>query len=257
MPKPLQKSDEDKLLPTKVADHTAARLEQLIVENVLRPGQRLPSERQLMERLGVSRSALREGLQILRTRGIIDTAHGKGSFVANLMRPASPRPLLHMLQTQPRTIYDLLEVREFLESEAARLAAERGTLSDYARITQRYEDLLAAQREPTDTATHARVDHAFHMAICEASHNPVLLHTLGTLNDLMLNSVFATLSNLYHRKTQKTRIDRHHARLYNAVTQKMPQQAFRAAQTHIRSVRGDLLAIEQEEHRIIRATLAS
>ena len=252
----MQKHHANAAPASKVADHTATRLEQLIVESVLRPGQRLPSERQLMERLGVSRSALREGLQILRTRGVIHTAHGKGSFVANLMRPTAPQPLLHMLQTQPRTLYDLLEVREFLESEAARLAAERGTLSDYARITQRYEELLAAQHKPTDTATHARLDHAFHAAICEASHNPVLLHMLGTLNDLMLNSVFATLSNLYHRKVQKARIDRHHARLYNAVTQKMPQQAFRAAQTHVRSIRSDLLAIEQEEHRIIRSMLA-
>lgn len=238
------------------AANSAARLEQWIVDNALRPGQRLPSERQLIERLGVSRSALREGLQSLRTRGVIETLHGKGSFVANHVRPASTRPLLHMMQTQPRTLYDLLEVREFLESEAARLAAERGTLADYARITRCYEDLVSAQKQNTDTAAHARLDHAFHMAICEASHNPVLVHMLDTLNDLMLNSVFATLSNLYHRKPQKSRIDRHHARLYNAVTQKMPQQAFRAAQAHVRGVRADLLAIEQEEQRIIPSVLS-
>jgi GntR family transcriptional activator of glc operon len=239
----------------RVAVAVASQIEKLIIDSAQKPGQRLPSERSLMQRLGVSRSALREGLEILRARGVIATQHGRGSFVANLMQAPSSRPMLHMLKTQPRTLYDLLEVREFLESESSRLAAERGTLGDYSIITQRYEELVMAQDRPTDTATHARLDHAFHLAICEAAHNPVLVHTLSSLNELMLSSVFASLSNLYHRQSQKKKIDRHHARLYNAVTRKMPQAAYRAAQTHIRSIRSELLAIEQEEQRLILSTL--
>lgn len=248
-------SNKPLIASSKVADNTAEQLETWIIEHALKPGQRLPSERQLLLRLGVSRSALREGLQILRTRGIIETAQGKGSFVANLVSSAPSQAMLHMLQTQPRTLYDLLEVRELLEAESARLAAERGTLADFSRITKHYENLLAAQRSPSDTASLARLDHAFHMAICEASHNPVLVHTLGSLNELLLSSVFSSLSNLYHRETAKKTIDRHHARLYNAVTQKMPQQAYRAAQSHLRRIRADLLAIEQEEQRLIHSTL--
>ena len=96
------------------------------MDGVLKPGQVLPSERQLTQRLTVSRSALREGLQILRVRGLIETQHGKGSFVANLTDSAASKPLEHLLQAQGRTLYDLLEVRELLESEAAQLAASRG-----------------------------------------------------------------------------------------------------------------------------------
>ncbi|XOT97332.1 GntR family transcriptional regulator, partial [Alcaligenes pakistanensis] len=93
------------------AELVAQRIETLIMDGVLKPGQVLPSERQLTQRLAVSRSALREGLQILRVRGLIETQHGKGSFVANLIDSAASKPLEHLLQAQGRTLYDLLEVR--------------------------------------------------------------------------------------------------------------------------------------------------
>jgi len=245
----------DPIQKRQVADVVAERIERLIADNIVKPGQLLPSERSLTERLGVSRPALREGLKVLRARGLVHTVHGKGSFVANLLGSAAQAPMLHLLGTQPRTLYDLLEVRELLEGESAWLAADRGTQADCVLITRRYEELCAAQEQGLDPAAHARLDHAFHMAICEASHNPVLVHTLGSLNELMLNSVFASISNLYHRQAQKRQIDRHHVRLFNAVTGKRPEAARRAAHEHIRSIRAGLMEIEQEEQRLQRATL--
>ena len=239
----------------RVADVVAERIEQLISDNVLKPGQPLPSERMLTQRLAVSRSALREGLKLLRGRGLIHTSQGKRSVVANLLAPGNQAPMLHLLSTQPRTLYDLLEVREFLETESAGLAAERGTAADFVLITRRYTELTAARDRAIDADDHARLDHAFHLAVCEASHNPVLVHTLSSLNDLMLSSVFASISNLYHRSPHKRQIDRQHARLYTAVTGGLPEAARRAAREHIRGIRASLLEIEQEEQRLVRATL--
>lgn len=239
----------------RIADVVAERIEGLISDNVLKPGQALPSERMLTQRLGVSRSALREGLKLLRGRGLIATSQGKRSVVANLLAETGQAPMLHLLSTQPRTLYDLLEVREFLEAESAGLAAQRGTTADFVLITRRYDELAAARDSEIDVAEHARLDHGFHLAICEASHNPVLVHTLSSLNDLMLSSVFASISNLYHRSPHKRQIDRQHARLFNAVTGKLPDAARRAAREHIRGIRNSLLEIEQEEQRLSRATL--
>jgi GntR family transcriptional regulator, glc operon transcriptional activator len=115
--------------------------------------------------------------------------------------------------------------------------------------------MLAAQGTDSDPATHARLDHAFHLSICEASHNPVLVHTLRSLTELLLSSVFASVNNLYHRQPHRQRIDRQHARLYNAVIGKLPEQAYKAARDHINSVRESLYDIEQEEQRLVRATL--
>src|SRR5690606_1757809 len=82
---------------SRVADRVAARIERLISDSVLKPGQPLPSERMLTERLAVSRSALREGLKLLRGRGLIRTAQGKRSVVANLLPETSQAPMLHLL----------------------------------------------------------------------------------------------------------------------------------------------------------------
>jgi GntR family transcriptional regulator, glc operon transcriptional activator len=238
-----------------LADVVVERIERLIVDGVLKEGQALPSERRLTDKLGVSRTALREGLRILRTRGLIETSQGKGSVVAKLTIEPAQTPMMHLLGTQPRTLYDVLEVREMIEAESARLAALRGTSADHVSIRRRYEEMLAAHSQETDASTHARLDHAFHLAICEASHNPVLVHTLSILNDLMLSSVFASVNNLYHREPHKRVIDRQHARLYNAVTGHLPEQARRAASQHIRSVRESFSEIEQEEQRLVRSTL--
>ena len=115
--------------------------------------------------------------------------------------------------------------------------------------------LLAAHEQPLTASEHAHLDHAFHLAICEASHNPVLVQTLRSLTDLLLNSVFASVNNLYHRDVQKRQIDRQHARLYNAVTGRMPDQARKAAIAHIQGICANLKEIEEEEQRLVRATL--
>jgi GntR family transcriptional activator of glc operon len=83
----------------------------------------------------------------------------------------------------------------------------------------------------------------------------VLVHTLSSLTDLLLSSVFASVNNLYHREPHKRVIDRQHARLYNAVTGKLPEQARKAASAHVSSVCESLKEIEQEEQRLVRATL--
>ncbi|SDH15826.1 GntR family transcriptional regulator, glc operon transcriptional activator [Pseudomonas flavescens] len=240
----------------QVSDAVAHRIECLIVDGVLKAGQPLPSERRLCEKLGISRSALREGLKVLRGRGIIDTTHGRDSRVATLSVPRDTSPLMHLFSSQPRTLFDLLEVRVLLESEAARLAALRGTGADFVLLTRRYQEMLAVHdRAGIDAREQASRDHAFHLAICEASHNPVLLHTLQSLTDLMLTSVFASVNNLYHRPAQKRQIDRQHARLYDAVVKRLPDQAQQAAREHIQGLRDSFREIEEQERRLVRATM--
>ncbi|WP_277183223.1 transcriptional regulator GlcC, partial [Caballeronia sp. BR00000012568055] len=202
--------------PIQIADVVAERIEELIVDGVLKPGQALPSERRLVAKLGASRSAVREGLKVLRARGIIETSHGRGSFVAALTAQPALTPMMHLLGSQPRTLYDIVEVREMLEAESARLAALRGTQADFAMITRRYEEMLAANESEIGESKRAQLDYNFHLSISEASHNPVLVHTLSSLTDLLLSSVFASVNNLYHRESEKRVIDRQHARLYKA-----------------------------------------
>lgn len=250
-------SASNKTVKIQVADQVAERIEKLIVDGVLKVGQALPSERRLVEKLGCSRSALREGLRVLRGRGIVETEQGRGSFVADLSRTGNATPLMHLFSSQPRTLFDLLEVRALLEAESARLAALRATDVDRLMIKRRYEEMVEAHEDSRayDPREHARRDHAFHLAICEASHNTILVHTLQSLSELTLSAVFASVNNLYCRPTQKRQIDRQHTRLYHAVMEQLPEQAQRAAREHINSVRDNLREIELEEQRLVRATM--
>ncbi|MFT4940719.1 MAG: DNA-binding FadR family transcriptional regulator [Shewanella psychromarinicola] len=242
-------------------------LEELILDGTLQPGDKVPSERQLVQRLKVSRPMIREALKELRGRGVIETRHGQGSFIIGMLSDVQNQtPLARLYDSHPRLLYDLLEVRELLECEAAGLAAERGTEKDFYKITKAYNamsvplnGLNEGKNTPRDIGKSrlhmAQLDHAFHRAIYEASHNPVLVHTLQSLMQLMLNSVMASVSNLYHRDRQKQQIDKHHRQIYNAIIDRKPETAKKVAAEHIRNVRDRMLEIEREEQREERAKI--
>jgi len=248
----------DELVTTsRTPDAIAARLEELILDGIFRPGQLLPSERRLSERLQVSRASLREALRTLRSKGVILTRQGRGSVVAELVAGAQDTPLMHLFRDHPRTLFDLLEVRSLLEGESASLAASRGTSSDRVLITRRYEEMVdyVARTESIDVERLARLDHGFHLAISQASHNPVLVHTLQSLTDLLLSSVFASVKNLYHRPRSREMINRQHARLFHAVVEGKPVLARRAALEHLSSVGEQLREIEAEDQRLERSAM--
>lgn len=190
----------------QIAEVVAERIERLILDGVLKAGQALPSERRLTEKLGVSRTALRE--RSSRCCGRARSSIPPRARVRTWRRSRRwMRARWCTCSIRSRALYDLLEVRALLESESARLAAIRGTDADFIMIRRRYDEMLAAHGRETDSATHAHLDHAFHLAICQASHNAVLVHTLQSLTDLLLGSVFACVNNLYHREPHKRHID--------------------------------------------------
>ena len=221
-------------------DQVATRLERLILDGVFRPGQLLPSERRLCDRLGVSRASLREGLRILRSKGIIDTRQGHGSTVATLLPVSNQSPLMHLFKDHPRTLFDLLEVRALLEGESRRYRE----MADYAETA-----------EPIDVERLARFDHAFHLAVSQASHNPVLVHTLQSLTDLLLSSVFASVKHLYHLPVPRAMINQQHAQLHDAVVSGNAEQAKQVALEHLSSISQLLRDLEVEHDRLERSSM--
>ncbi len=237
-----------------IAQEISFRLEQLILDGGLAPEQKMPSERQLATRLGVSRAIIREALHELQGRGVIETHHGKGSFVSRIVSAhqdgTEDGPLLQMFTGHPRTLYDLLEVREQLEGQAAFLAAKRATPQDLHRITKAFATL-----DQTDPLTNARPDHSFHQAIVEASHNPVLVHVLNGLKNLMLLTVQASVANLNPREEMRNRIASQHRRLYQAIMARKPEASKRLATAHVRFVNESMREIERQGNKIIRVSL--
>lgn len=231
----------------------ARRLEQLILDGTLKPEKKIPSERQLAQRLNVSRSILREALKELRGRGLIETRHGQGTRVTGLVPDlANSHPLLYLFRDHPRTLYDLLEVRELLEGQAAYMAALRGNEQDLHRITHAF-NAINNNSAAISPAVAAQLDHAFHQSIYEASHNPVLVHTLQNLMQLMLSTVLASVNNLYHHAPYKEQIDKHHQQIYKAILERKPELARKAATAHIKNIRERLHELEAEGLRLDRS----
>lgn len=238
---------------TTRATNIVRRLEQLILDGTLQPGDKVPSERLLSQRLNVSRPLIREALKELRGRGVIETRQGKGSFIIGMLKSVEKETALTRLyESHPRLLYDLLEVRELLEGQAAFLAAERGTEKDFYKITKAYDTMNKTQNQPIDLSEAAQLDLDFHRSIYQASHNPILIHTLQSLLQIMLDSVMASVLNLYHRDRPKQQIDQHHHRIYKAILNRKPVSAKKAAVEHTRHIRDRMREIEREERRLLR-----
>ncbi|WP_417567659.1 FCD domain-containing protein [Marinobacter sp.] len=234
-----------------ISQEISYRLERLILDGGLAPEHKIPSERQLAARLSVSRAVIREALHELQGRGVIETRHGKGSFVASMVPGANDlgeqSPLMHLFEGHPRTLYDLLEVREQLEGQAAYLAAQRATRLDRHRIAKSFRAL-----EETDPLSNARADHGFHLAIVEASHNPILVHVLNSLKKMMLLTVQASVANLNPREEMRKKIVRQHRQLYEAVISGKAAAAQKAATAHVRFVSEAMREMEKEGSPLIR-----
>ncbi|QFS88358.1 Pyruvate dehydrogenase complex repressor [Marinobacter sp. THAF39] len=234
-----------------ISKEISYKLEHLILEGGLAPGQKIPSERQLSTKLGVSRSVVREALHELQARGVIETRHGKGSFVASIVPESGVQgansPLMYLYQGHTRTLYDLLEVREQLEGQAAFLAAQRATNLDRHRLTRAFRAL-----ESTDPLSNARPDHGFHHAIVEASHNPILVHILSGLKNMMLLTVQASVSNLNPKEDMRRKIMGQHRQLYEAIMAGKPDQARKVATAHVRFVRQTMKEMEKEGDELLR-----
>jgi GntR family transcriptional repressor for pyruvate dehydrogenase complex len=163
-----------------VPREAAGRLERLIAEGRLRPGERLPSQRDLAERLGISRASLREALTALETRGLVSVQPGRGVFVA---RPSGPAWRFSD-RFSPREVY---EARCGLESFAAGLAADR---MDEARLVE-LGGTVAALREAfgrRDIGAMAQADSAFHDLIIGACANLMLSAMYRSVREVLVES---------------------------------------------------------------------
>lgn len=155
----------------------AAELRRYIQESGLAPGDRLPPERILCERLAVSRGALREGLRALQVLGMVDIRHGSGIYVGAAFGSALP-PLPTTMSIDRKELRDFFAVRETLELMALRLAAERirpGEIDQLASLVERSRAAIAADESPVES------DIEFHRTIFRASDNGVLCRLLEAI----------------------------------------------------------------------------
>lgn len=203
---PFQKIEAEKL------SHTVQRqIEALILQGVLRPGERLPSERELSETLGVSRPSLREALADLQRSGLLAARAGSGVYVADVLGSAFSPALVRLISQHERAPYDYLDFRKDLEGLAAERAAENASSADLAVIAETLARMERAHADH-DSAQEAALDVDFHMAIVEASHNIIALHMMRAMYDLLREGVFYNRARMFGAaETRGLLLDQHRA----------------------------------------------
>jgi GntR family transcriptional repressor for pyruvate dehydrogenase complex len=166
----------------KLVDRVVDNIQALIVDGQLEPGTRLPPERDFADRMGVSRTVLREAVRILVTKGLLETRHGVGTVVRHVTSDQFLEPLTLLLQTSGLTVEQLHQVRSILEVGVVRLAAAEAQPADLRSL-----HAILAQMPATanDTAAFVALDDRFHSALAQATHNPLLVVLCDSIGAIM------------------------------------------------------------------------
>lgn len=224
---PFQKVQSEKLSTSVVR-----QIELLILRGILRPGERLPSERELSERLGVSRPSLRDAISALQDQGLLTSRAGSGIFVAEVLGSAFSPALTRLFATHDEAVFDFLSFRRDIEALAAERAARLGSDSDLL-VIQTIFDKMAAAQDAGDSGEEARLDAQFHTAIIEASHNVVMLHMMRSMFELLQTGVFYNRQVMFkQRTTRRALLDQHRA-INDALQARDPGAARTATEAHL------------------------
>ncbi len=219
----------------------------MILEGVLRPGEKLNPERELAETLGVSRPSLREGLAILEQKGLLVSGRS-GTVVARFLSRLAD-PLAELLADDERVAADYFEYRLTIEPAASRRAARRATEPDRTAIRHCLERMrtVHGSDDPTDEAD---CDVTLHGLIYEAAHNVLLLHIMSVLAELMRKNIFYNREQLYRRAGVRETLLAQHLAIGAAVLAGEPEAAERAAAEHIRFTQATIEEIRRDELRM-------
>lgn len=207
----------------------AAKIAALIASTGLKSGDRLPTEQELGERLGVSRTVVREAVKALAATGQVYTRKGSGMYVANKPSPFTMVALDPIMPVDPAQVISLYEFRLTLEVSTARLAAERSTPREMRVLCE----ALAFNKLGADTEQRQQFregDIALHQGIAEASHNPFLAATVTSITRVQ-DWVFEIAAGRTHASLQ-TVVEQHTA-IVAAIQEGQPDAAARAMQTHL------------------------
>ena len=227
------------ILQEKLSMGVVRQIEVLILRGVLRPGERLPSERELSERMGVSRPSLREALSDLQERGLLASKAGAGVFVADVLGSAFSPALITLFSSHDEAVFDYISFRRDMEGLAAERAARLGSDMDLKVIDMIFKKMDAAhtKRNPAD---EAHLDADFHLAIIEASHNIIMLHMMRSMYELLREGVFYNRTVMFKQRTTRDTLLGQHRAINAALQARDPEMARAAVEGHLSFVETSL-----------------
>lgn len=228
---------------SQTTEDVVARVSELIKRAELKPGDRLPPERELSKQLGVSRPSLRAGLRTLSSMGVLRSRQGAGTFVADGPPTLDSEPLRLLAALHGFSFNHMFEARSILEVGAAGLAAEHATGEQLATLADEIAEMYASLNDPQQYLVH---DIRFHRAVAAASCNP----TLATLVEMVSAVLYERRRDTIERAHDFTESLELHQQVYRAIRARQPEEARAAMREHI--VRAQqAFALEEKEEQVI------
>lgn len=220
----------DRIVRRKLSEQVFERLRELMASGELPPGAPMPSERDLMERFGVGRPAVREALQHMHTMGLITISHGERSRVNELSADSVLSRVddvaRMLLSSEPEQLEHLKEARRMFECGLVRVAAQSATARDVADL----RDLIEGQRARIgDAEDFVTQDMGFHNRIAAISGNPILMAT----SQSMLRWLFHYHGMLLHWSGNEDVTLREHAQIVDLIEARDAEGAVAAMQAHL------------------------
>ncbi|HEX8499976.1 MAG TPA: FadR/GntR family transcriptional regulator [Pyrinomonadaceae bacterium] len=224
------------------SEEVISQLREMIHRGELRPGDRLPPERDLAKLLGVSRPTLRAGIRSLAAVGVLHSRQGAGTFVVKADGPPSldSSPLRLMASLHGFTSAEMFEARMSLEMSVAGLAAERATGDQMASMSEEVAGMFASLDDPEQFLIH---DMRFHQTVAAASGNRILT----SLMNMVATILFDTRIKTVKRATDLKESAEMHRHVYRAIRERDPEAARAAMRDHLVSAqRGWEIEAERE-----------
>ena len=210
------------------AEEVVARLREMIHRGDLRPGDRLPPERDLAKMLGVSRPTLRAGIRSLAAVGVLNSKQGAGTFVVEA--DASPaldsNPLRLLASLHGFSSAEMFEARLLLEMAITGLAAERATSDHLAQLAEELAEMFATLNEPEEYLVH---DMRFHQTIAAASGNRIIT----ALMNMVVSILFDVRSKTVHRAHDLKESAEMHRQIFRSIREGNTEAARNAMRDHL------------------------
>ena len=220
--------------PKKISEEIVSQVKQLISKGELKPGDRIPSERELATMLGVSRPSVREAIMVLEAMGFVESRQGGGTYVKALTEASIMNPLAKLVEKRdPELLRSLAEVRMGLESWSAYLAAQRATDADIAEMRRLYKIM---EKQAAKGGWSPDVDAEFHYAITAASHNSLQMHVLDSIHSLFHATIQVALMEFYQQEGHVQLLLNHHHDIMEAIAAHDPELARRKMVEHLAMV---------------------
>lgn len=222
----------------KIYEEIIEQIRVLVVNGNLKPGDRLPSERDLAVRLNVSRASVREALSALEMMGLLEIRSGEGTFIKKINIDSVVTPLAWVLSMEKDNILELLEVRKMLEGQTVTLAAKRAGAEDIYELEEALKSML---NDVKTGQLGEEADLRFHYAVAKASKNKILLRLMNTISDTMHQTLKASRVRLYEEHKSPERLYREHALILDAIKKQNEDEARFYMHEHLSGVEERLL----------------